>query len=332
MSADLQQIWEGLERDAAAKPTGSVIRLLSGPDRPQVLVGVRASTGLRFMHIEAPNSGRITGLPRWKEIKVSGEILDAAHEGITVELQNKAFSKVFSALVRDLLASVEGVDDARARLQVVRGRLEDWHRFFRERANQALTIEEQRGLFAELWFLHEHLLPIMGPAAIDAWQGPQGGVQDYRLGGLALEVKATIRGSTDRVLISNERQLDPQGLEHLFLFVLNVVEDPTIGETLPSLVSTVRSQLAGSGSPAQAFEAALRQVGYLDEHAEDYVHNYRPRGETLHRVAPGFPSITAPPAGIQRVRYELLLDSCRRYQAPLSQATDLFRSPVHGSQ
>lgn len=330
MSADLAHVWDSLEREASTKPDGSVVRLLSAPDRPQVLVGVRAGTGNRFLHIEAPNSARISGLPRWKEIKVVGEILDAAHEGITVELQNRAFNKVFSALVRDLLASVEGVEDARTRVQVVRGRLEDWHRFFRERANQALSIEEQRGLFAELWFLQEHLFPILGPSAVAKWQGPQGGVQDYRSGALALEVKSTIRGSSDRVLISNEKQLDPQGLDHLFLYVLNVVEDPTIGETLPSLVSTVRSQISGSGAPAQAFESALRQVGYLDEHAEDYVHNYRPRGETMHKVTPGFPSITTPPPGIQRVRYELLLDSCRRYQVPTTQAMDLFRSPENG--
>lgn len=229
-------------------------------------------------------------------------------QGIELVLSQQAFADLFDALVSDVAgAASQGVDDADVANRVA-ARVRRWQTFLRETSN-GLSAERQRGLYGELYFLREILLPVLGGVgAAAAWVGPTAAPQDFFLGELAVEVKTTIANQHQVLRIASERQLDKTALEELVVFHLSVDGREGVGQSLPELIAGLRGELEGG---VARFEELLFTGGYVDAHASLYRDGYTIREANLFRVAEGFPCLTEAdcPAGTGDVSYSIAVSA-----------------------
>ena len=220
--------------------------------------------------------------------------------------------------VFDLVATaiIEQIEQGADAADAVRGTLARWRRFWAASPESGLTRQEVRGLFGELWFLSAWLLP-RGLNQLPHWLGPTGARHDFQWPGLAVESKTTtsVRGHVHRV--NGLDQLTPPPGGRLLLFSLRVREEATASDSLVSLVEGISKTLAADADVLGAFETLLMQTGYSPAHAERYSEiRFRILNERLYEVTDGFPRLSvesfvgAVPDGIERIEYDVNLDSC----------------------
>lgn len=197
---------------------------------------------------------------------------------------------------------------------VVAKTLGRWRRFWGQIPRDLLSLEQLLGLFGELFFLVEWLLPTEGIKAVYAWRGPFGSRHDFEWPHHSVEVKtsASSRGQVHR--ISGLEQLEPPGSGDLNLFALSVRLEAGGGHTLPGVVSRLRAAVAGEPEVLGQLDDALGRVGYSPAHDGEYEKTIlRIADEAVFTVQADFPRLTPyvlkpiDLRGIERVDYEINL-------------------------
>ncbi len=212
-----------------------------------------------------------------------------------------------------------------ARVRLVQGVLAKWRRFWSGVPSGALSIEQQVGLFGELYFLSRWLCEALGPSrAVSTWRGPAGARNDFELPGLGVEVKTTKRVDAAHVIHGLDQLLEPVG-GTLLLFGLCVRDEASATESLPRLVSEMRGRLKDDLDALNAFDTLLYAARYDDQLEAEYSKLLlRVRAEGLYRVADDFPRLVPSsivggiPAGIGAVSYELRLDAAASWMVASS--------------
>lgn len=241
---------------------------------------------------------------------------------ITIDLLETRDETVFVTFAEDVISRLGECDSEGQAAKRLSDALAVWQHFFERRALEGLSEQRQTGLFGEIWFLLERLLPAMGPkAALAAWTGPKGTNQDFERRGYAIEVKTTAQTPLSEVRISNLRQLDDAVLDGLLLVVIEVERHDNTTETLVEIVERGREVLGELGSQfCVSFNDGLIMAGYLDAHASNYLNpGYRVRDDSAFRVSLGFPRIVQGdvPEGIGDVRYAIERSALAAYRAPV---------------
>lgn len=220
---------------------------------------------------------------------------------------------VFDLVSTAILAQMENGSDP---VEAVRTTLARWRRFWGAAPQAGLTPEEVRGLFGELWFLGTWLLP-RDHGQVAHWLGPTGTRHDFQWPDLAVEVKATTstRGHIHRV--NGIDQLETPVGAQLCLFSLRVREEATGSNSLVTLIESISDQLSDDPTALDGFETRLSQAGYSAAESDRYGESrFRVVSERLYEVADGFPRLSSDsfsdglPDGIERVEYDINLDSC----------------------
>lgn len=144
------------------------------------------------------------------------------------------------------------------------------------------------GLLGELLVL-QRLARVDPIAAMECWEGPQGGRYDFRASRRAIEVKTTIRRDAYCVPIHGIGQLEiPEGGTLILAFVRL---EPASGGAL-SIVGLVQ-RLIDSGVSEVRLRDAIASIG-LDDLASDAARlSFEIREFRIYRVLPGFPRIVA---------------------------------------
>ncbi|MBN0154644.1 PD-(D/E)XK motif protein, partial [Pseudomonas aeruginosa] len=107
-----------------------------------------------------------------------------------------------------LASSLEHATDSASSLAISLAHIRRWKTFLSGRS-QHLSIEEVRGLFAEIVFLTELIDRQMSSSdAVEAWLGPERSHQDFIFGNTAVEVKSLSGAERSSVRISSEDQLE----------------------------------------------------------------------------------------------------------------------------
>lgn len=220
---------------------------------------------------------------------------------------------VFNLVSTAILEQVEHGSDP---VEAVRGTLARWRRFWGTAPQAGLTPDEIRGLFGELWFLREWLLP-QGRNQVQHWLGPTGTRHDFQWPDLAIEIKATIstRGHIHR--INGIDQLEVPAGGRLHLFSLRIREEATGSHSLVTLIEGITQELADDPDALDGFETRLTQAGYSTADSDRYGSvRFRVVSERLYEVTDGFPRLSAAsfsggiPDGIERIEYDINLDVC----------------------
>lgn len=318
-------IWEELEREGRRQeqPTERLFRAL-GASAVGIRAGYLPGKDVLELLIEVPASW--TGdsvIPNWQGMR--HEILDLALPPRQEALHLRLFlikqehRDIFLMVCEDLVSSLEGITQASLRVKEIEICLLRWRRFFERSGTDGLSIEMQQGLFAELTWLSGLLEAGIDPdKAVSSWKGCERGFHDFDFYGHVVEVKSTKTKEPLSVLISNERQLDDNGLLSLHLYVLSLHFADGGGLTLPDRVAGLQSALDESPAASDLYRKKLISAGYLYRHADLYQQHMVIKSENLYQVIKGFPRIIAIPNGIGDLRYRVFLGACEAFRAKIN--------------
>lgn len=321
-------LWDLLQREAAGCPgpglwvrrvlpeaSCNLFLAVEGPERRPAVV-------LRAARQHLPGDLSLYGV---RGIEVRGTVLPGDGDrqiSVLLILRDPLYRDVFETLAEDLCTALRGVDEGEQEVAALLERLQKWRRFLEAHGPGGLGEEACRGLYGELRFLRNVAMPVLGPAAVAAWTGCRGAPQDYQFPGWAVEVKTSAAAEPQTLAIAAERQLDPAGLDALYVYHVSVEERQSDGETLVEMIARIRAAISTSPHLAATFEAGLFGAGYLDAHAPRYVHpRYRLRAACFYHVAGDFPRIVEQDlrSGVGGVRYSISVAACRPYLVPESE-------------
>lgn len=219
--------------------------------------------------------------------------------------------ELFMAMVRDItemLDSESNSDDPRF-LRGFLGRVRAWQEFMRKGV-QRLSPEAEIGLIGELLLLGQ-IISVAIPAAIalEAWVGPLDGIQDFKIGTGAIEVKTTLSSIGFPACIGSLEQLDDSVRQPLFLAGYRLKQIST-GKCLPELVSDLRQTILGDAEAERLLSERLIAVGYFAAHADQYSRRFNLSNTRIIEVGDEFPRLThgrVPPV-IFKATYEIDFD------------------------
>ena len=337
MATQIDPQWVGLETDAEGLAQGYLVRRLGFelprdcfsairmPERSRVLI-LAVSANVLSRPPELPRSrGFETSI-----IETPAGIRDDS-KSVEVRLSSDAFRDVFDVLISDLVNVINQEPDEAAAVDATIRQLERWQRFAAQAESGILGNEARRGLFGELLFMADVLIPGIGAEkSAECYRGPSEGIHDYALSGWAVEVKTTISGRPEEVVIRNEGQLDDVGLRALVLQTYTLAIREGGGETLPDLIDRLRAAFAGTGAE-DLLEGRLLEAGYLEQHRNAYEQEgYVVRQSKAFRVADGFPRILESDLsdGIGKVSYTLALAMCAPFQIADEELNHLLAEEV----
>jgi len=240
---------------------------------------------------------------------------DEGQQHLVLALERQVDRDLFEGLCRTLASSLEHATDSASSLAVSLAHIRRWKTFLSGRS-QHLSIEEVRGLFAEIVFLTELIDRQMScSAAVDAWLGPERSHQDFIFGNTAVEVKSLSGAERSSVRISSEDQLESLN-DALFLrmYRLSNLADAAGARSLNEIVSAFQARL-GEAEAVEAFDRKLVAHGYAP--LPDYD---KPRfvvsDVRSYRVGDGFPRLMRSqlPTGIANVAYDIRLETIAPYE------------------
>jgi hypothetical protein len=236
---------------------------------------------------------------------------------LTLILKDAQYSDVFDALIWDQVKHILSKEDQKVATKEFVSRLVKWQSFFRS-FSEGLSIEAQKGLYGELWFLRYVLIPKLGEYnSILSWTGPSGSNQDFQIPNCAIEIKTT-SGMENNVHISNKRQLDNVGLRKLYLGHISVEAGLNGTQSLNDLIDEIKQLLHEKCEICiSMFEEKLMESGYLNVHRSRYVDmKYIIREANYYDIKNNFPRIIEANImyGIGEVHYSIDLASCETYK------------------
>lgn len=330
----IEQIWLVMEEDAAkTRDSAFLTRLLPDFHSREFSLGMKFPEGERsfFFKVEQSAVPLQSDLPDAAGFRIDhGKFPGDAQPSIIIVLQDEDFIGVFTVLLEDLVQRLDKASNDKECVAIMVNRLATWKSFMKGYRSQGLTPEEQRGLFGELYFLENSLLPDYGSSSVDAWVGPEEANQDFQHNGCAIEVKTSIQKKPQHIFISNERQLDLGSFRHLFLWHISVDENQTVGRTLSEQVKAVRDVL-GTSVPMQIrFADKLNSYGFNEMQSSMYSRKYAIRSTEFFLAEEGFPRIIESDLmeGVGNIRYSISLDVCGQFKIE----EDAFHKLLSGGQ
>lgn len=245
--------------------------------------------------------------------------------GLILILQNTSDRDIFLLLCRDLEKTASGAENERQACKSVLKRLERWQKLLSRKASGLLSIEQIRGLVAELvvmkWLSDEAV--IAHRRLLGYWEGPCHAAKDFRLSHADIEVKAASGTGSRTIRIASAEQLQRDG-NPLFLSVVPLIENDEAQESisLNELVQVLSGRFENTA--LDLFEEKLAEVGYLSLPAYDGPRFLVQEIQWLS-VSPGFPALTSEnvPEAISRVRYEI--DTAQLSDFEIEFTTDMIR-------
>ncbi|MBX3670794.1 MAG: PD-(D/E)XK motif protein [Rhodocyclaceae bacterium] len=219
---------------------------------------------------------------------------------------------LFAMMTDDVVTTLQalrGADDERL-FNMFLARIRAWQDFMRRGGDGVLSPDAEVGLFGELEFLHD-LISAGLPAstAVDAWQGPLDGVQDFILGPGAIEIKSTVSPSSFPARIGSLDQLDDSLTRPIFIAGIRLAMTNS-GRTLPDQVLVLRGLMADEPAALSLFDTRLLHAGFLDVTADRYTRRFSRMATRMLEVTDGFPRLTRANVAIEirMARYEIDLD------------------------
>lgn len=219
--------------------------------------------------------------------------------------------EMFGMMAQDLVAVLErtAIMTVQEQLQAFLRRVTAWQEFMMKPGNQLLSAEAEVGLFGELAMIELLLDAGMEPAVvIEAWKGPQDGVQDFLLGNGSIEVKSSAAISGFIAKIGSLDQLDDAISTPLFLACQRFAADDG-GATLFENIDRIRERLEATGA-RQPFDVLLLHAGALEQHRDSYTRRLSLVETRMFPVDGQFPRLTGSIVGpvIRRAVYEMDVD------------------------
>lgn len=280
-------------------------RLLAGRFFPgneeAILVGFSSVNVPQDNHLPQGHGFRVNRLER--------DIIADGHIWVSLARLAAGSLDMFALMAEDIVSflSSRTTESEDSIFHAFLGRIRAWQNFMDREVAGILSAEAEIGLLGELIML-DTLIASGIPAidAVNSWQGPIDGMQDFLIGTGAIEVKTTASQGSFLAKISSLEQLDNSLVNPLYLAGVRVALHDS-GITLPMFAHAVRSKIASDSMARSIYENRLIQAGLLEAHAENYTRCFVHSSTVLFYVNEEFPRLTAGNVGIEirKARYEL---------------------------
>jgi hypothetical protein len=313
----IESIWTELENDRSFSH-GLLLRRYSGSIIPDVYIALKSPEQFRCIAASISNSININlaSLSNLKDICVE-LIQDNNRPGCNIlllKLISNQHRDIFSILCEDLMTSISSVTSETQLVHELLNRFEKWKSLFDRAATQGLSVEEQRGLFGEVYFLRKFLTNNNSfLEVVNSWVGPEKQIRDFQSGSWSVEVKTTHGNNHQKILISSERQLDTSNIESLFLNHISLDSRQMSGETLNQIIDSVLVLLEHDFTTLTRFKNKLLSAGYFDQQKNYYEHTgYFIRQDATYLVEQNFPRIEEVDIrdGVGDVKYSIIVSHC----------------------
>lgn len=201
---------------------------------------------------------------------------------------------LFSTMANDLAAVLtpeSGVTEQEL-LNLCLRRIRAWQDFMGRDASDILAPEEELGLFGELTILETLVNGGLRPdTAVNAWQGPEHGLQDFHIGHGAVEVKSSLSPRGFPARIASLDQLDDAIRQPLIIAAVRIKIESS-GSTLPELALKCRNMVNGGESGVSEFDSKLVHAGYIYSSADRYRRRLSPIEIRFISLDEKFPRLT----------------------------------------
>jgi hypothetical protein len=240
----------------------------------------------------------------------------AGSQRLLLSLEQHVDRDLFEGFCHTLVTALTYASDSSSSLSVALAHIRRWKTFLSGRIGHHLSIEEIRGLFAELTFLFE-LLERWPTAsdAITAWLGPEKSHQDFIFGNTAVEIKALSGTERSTIRISSEDQLESLN-DALFLKIyrLSSLPESSKAQSLNEIVAKIQGLLSDIAS-VEAFDRKLVTRGYAPLPEYDEPHLVVSDARTF-QVTNGFPRLIRSELlnGITKVSYDIQIETIAPFQ------------------
>ncbi|MCP2031012.1 hypothetical protein L1277_001103 [Okibacterium sp. HSC-33S16] len=238
------------------------------------------------------------------------------HDGswtIVLTLQDKLLAPAFIGMCLEMVRRSANVTDESLALSQFFSALNQLRSLLDLKPKHRLSLEQLRGLAAEVWFATHVLFDSSAPSdVLVAWQGPYGAPQDFRLAsGQMFEVKALHAGAR-AFDVSSVEQLDPttKGTLALAAVVLEDASSATSGTfTLLTVLETFRTALIGDRKSLEGLDHRLSALG-VETNDDFYAnHHFIVSGVRFFDVTNEFPRLLREdvPLALENVTYRVRL-------------------------
>lgn len=321
MMTKIENIWRELESATYGGGSGRISRKvpLVSPCPIYFAIEKPSENYLVLLEIGKKYLSQMESAPQLREISLTVESADDESMAmLCLKTNHTKYNDIFSTLATDLSCYLSRHSTSSQVVSSFFHRLGSWQHFF-DKGVGALSTEAQIGLYGELYFL-DAILDYSSQAAnvVASWTGTDGAAHDFQFPGVAVEVKASAANSPQKMMISNENQLDHSLVGDLFVFFLSVAIQKGSMHTLPSIVTKLRQRL--EHTPAvELLDNRLCQAGYLDEHAHSYgLLGFEIKDAFTFRVGDGFPQLTGSDLqdGLGDLKYSVVVDCCKSFEIP----------------
>ena len=228
--------------------------------------------------------------------------------------------ELFFSVCKDIISICATHSSNEEMVVAVENRLKRWQAFLMQNTEVSLSLNMQMGLFAELMFLIDILIPKRGAsAAIIAWGGPESDRQDFSLTDIAIEIKSYKTSRSPQVSISSTHQLFTD-TKPLFLIAYGLTEAEN-GQSIADLINELDLLISSESiNIIQLFERKLIEFGYMPGMTYDVMYKFAVDSLRGFIVEKDFPRIlphqTSPE--IIAVNYTIDLQLCTRFEIDIN--------------
>lgn len=310
---DIKSIWED------QKPTGDII-VRTRINEIEHLNCYAATNHITGQHLFVISISNLVQIPNLKNYRFKGVEVFTIESKDTAELYiyllDNSLKDIFSMFIQDVMENIQNTITEKEALSRALNAVSNWRRLFGKINFNGLTIDQQKGLIGELLFL-SYILDNK-PDEIDnlsKWTSTERGFEskDFTMGSVGVEIKFS-SSKQPRIRISNERQLDPESLDKLFLVLYSAEPVKDKGISLNSMVENIRNKIK-IADELKEFNVKLELIGYFDDDKDHYNNMYSIKKIFVFEVASGFPRIVKSqlPLGVYDTSYSIEVSSIESY-------------------
>lgn len=321
MKIDYKAIWDSINatsKDNTSMP--QIARRIPSTGLFDVFLAtdIRRNIRLLYVRIEDEKDITVDNLPSLRGLKIATTVTSLANISnalfLTFTQSILNTNNIFELVISDLCDKIIRLQDKKGLSPTIISTLAEWESFFEKQENELLSLEVQKGLMGEMYFLKDYLFRKYSFAeSIRCWTAPDATNHDFQILNKAIELKSTSGKQHKRFSVSSEKQLDNAGLEHLYLslFSFNLHNDMP-DKTLPALIHDIYIQIKDDPVAAFHFQMKLTKYGYIDADAEKYTTGFSLSEMRFFEITEGFPRLLGRdlPDGVGDLKYSVAVAAC----------------------
>lgn len=317
LMTDIKQIWT-VQESTSGKNV--VKKRIESIPRLNCFIGLIGATGARMFQLELDSSAPVHKdfLRKFKGVEIQAILFGQSQTEYTIILLEKELIDIFTMFIEDIIEKLNTVSESQQALTLINQRVNYWKKLFSRATGELLSVEKQRGLFGELFFLRLLLQNTSNlKEAMCSWRGAESANQDFARNRNAVEIKTT-KANIPSVYISNEQQLDFTAWNHLFLGLISVTETTGNQNSLAGIIEEIKDLVNHDTELIQEFESRLERVGITSDMIENYDDiSYFVYNKRFFLIQEGFPVILKENLkndAIYNVKYQIDISSCDSFE------------------